>query len=78
MRTVGETIRSENRADIRAVIEEMRLQIAEDNRANMRALSEENRAWFRAIDDKYQDLPERVRKLEEAVSSPPARTRRRK
>ena len=59
-------------------LEKMRKQIAEDGLANVRMVIEENRAWFRAIDDQYKDLPERVHKLEVAVFSPPPRARRRK
>jgi hypothetical protein len=52
--------------------------INEDFQVAIRVVSEENRAWFRTIDDKYKDLPERVHKLEEAVFPPPPRSRRRK
>jgi hypothetical protein len=59
-------------------LEQLRDDIAKDTQAAVRAISEENRAWFRAIDDQYKNLPERVRKLEEAVVPPPPRPRRRK
>lgn len=62
-------------AELRA---ELRAELLADMQSMLRALNEENRAWFRALDDKYQDLPDRVRKLEEAVFPPPPRTRRRK
>jgi hypothetical protein len=52
--------------------------INEDFQVAIRVVSEENRAWFRTVDDKYKDLPERVHKLEEAVFPPPPRSRRRK
>jgi hypothetical protein len=59
-------------------LEQMHEQIVQENLANLRMVIEENRAWFRAIDDQYKDLPERVQKLEVAVFSPPPRVRRRK
>ncbi|MEP6861129.1 MAG: hypothetical protein ABJE66_10935 [Deltaproteobacteria bacterium] len=56
----------------------MRKQSVQENLANLRMVVEENRSWFRAIDDQYKDLPERVHKLEQAVFPPPPRARRRK
>ncbi|MDX2091327.1 MAG: hypothetical protein SFX73_25940 [Kofleriaceae bacterium] len=40
-----------------------------------KAIAESVRAEVRVLDDKYTDLPDRVRRLEDAVFSPPARKR---
>jgi len=66
------------RTELRADMVHLRVTLQADAQATLKALNEENRAWFLTIDDKYKDLPDRVRKLEEAVFSPPPRTRRRK
>ena len=69
---------TELRTELRTEMEHLRITLQADAQATLKALNEENRAWFLTIDDKYKDLPDRVRKLEEAVFSPPPRTRRRK
>src|SRR3569623_1773383 len=66
------------RTELRADMVHLRVTLQADAQATLKALNEENRAWFLTIDDKYKDLPDRVRILEEAVFSPPPRTRRRK
>jgi hypothetical protein len=66
------------RDDLKNELATFRALINEDFQVAIRVVSEENRAWFRTIDDKYKDLPERVQKLKEAVLSPPPRSRRRK
>ena len=66
------------RTELRADMVHLRVTLQADAQATLKALNEENRAWFLTIDDKYKDLPDRVRKLEEAVFSPPPRTRRKK
>jgi len=69
---------AELRTELRTEMEHLRITLQADAQATLKALNEKNRAWFLTIDDKYKDLPDRVRKLEEAVFSPPPRTRRRK
>ena len=71
-------VAADTQAAIRVSSEETRRLIADDTQAAIRVISEENRAWFRAIDDQYKDLPGRVRKLEETVFPPPPRGRRKK
>ena len=68
-------------ADLRTELTDLRTGLRAELQADMqdmlRVLNEENRAWFRAIDDQYKDLPGRVLKLEEALFPAP-RSRRRK
>jgi hypothetical protein len=66
------------RRDLDEGLTNLRSELQADMQTMLRSLNEENRAWFRAIDDQYKTLPDRVRKLEEAVFPPPPRSRRKK